>query len=109
VANAPISACLQVGLTEAQIDWFSVQPPGKTIVKAYVESFNGTFRAECLDAHWFATLTEAKQAFQEWRREYDESRPHRALGERTPNEFAGQCAASRALTSLQAAENSLCR
>jgi putative transposase len=83
--------------------------PGKPTDNAYVESFNGTFRAECLDTHLFATLTEAKQAIQEWRREYNESRPHRALGERTPNELAGQFAACRELTSLQAAENSLCR
>ena len=62
----------------------------------------------CLDAHWFATLAEAKQVIQDWRREYNQSRPHRALGERTPNEFAGQFAARRELTSLQAAENSPC-
>ena len=82
--------------------------PGKPTVNAYAESFNGTFRAECLDAHWFATLSEAKQAIQEWRREYNESRPHRALGERTPNEFASQFAARRELTRLQTAENSPC-
>ena len=82
--------------------------PGKPTDNAYVESFNGTFRAECLDAHWFTTLTEAKQTIEAWRREYNESRPHRALGERTPNEFACQFAASRELTSLQTAENSLC-
>ena len=65
---------------------------------AYVESFNGTLRAECLDVHWFATLTEAKQVIEDWRREYNESRPRRSLGERTPNEFASQIAASRDLT-----------
>jgi putative transposase len=82
--------------------------PGKPTDNAYVESFNGTFRAECLDAHWFTTLTEAKQRIEVWRREYNENRPHRALGERTPNEFACQFAAGRELTSLQTAENSLC-
>ncbi|PYU35991.1 MAG: IS3 family transposase, partial [Acidobacteria bacterium] len=41
-----------------------------------------------------------------WRKEYNESRPHRALGERTPNEFANEVAASRNLIGLQAAENS---
>jgi transposase InsO family protein len=49
-----------------------------------------------------------QQAVEAWRREYNESRPHRALGERTPNEFAHEIAASRELTGLQAAENSLC-
>ena len=63
---------------------------------------------ECLDAHWFTTLTEAKQVIEPWRREYNESRPHRALGKKTPNEFASQFAASRELTDLQPAENSLC-
>ena len=82
--------------------------PGKPTDNAYVESFNGTFRAECLDAHWFDTLSEAKQVIEAWRREYNESRPHRALGERTPNKFAGQFVAGRKLTSLQAAANSPC-
>jgi putative transposase len=65
---------------------------------AYVESFNGTLRAECLDAHWFASPAEAEERIESWRREYNESRPHRALGERTPHEFARQIAASRDLS-----------
>jgi putative transposase len=81
--------------------------PGKPTDNAFVESFNGTFRAECLDAHWFTTLTETRQIVETWRREYNESRPHRALGERTPNEFASQVAARRDLTGLEGAENSL--
>jgi transposase InsO family protein len=64
-------------------------------------------RPECLDAHWFATLAEAKQIIEAWRREYNKSRPHRALGERTPNEFASEFAASRELTGPPTAENSL--
>ena len=51
----------------------------------FVESFNGTFRAERLNAHWFTSLTEAQRIVETWRVEYNESRPHRALGERTPN------------------------
>jgi putative transposase len=69
--------------------------PGKPTDNVYVESFNRTLRSECLDAHWFATLTEAKQIIEAWPKEYNESRPHRALGERTPNEFASEFAASR--------------
>ena len=80
--------------------------PGKPTDNAHVESFNGTFRAECLDAHWFTSLNEAKQVVEAWRREYNESRPHRALGERTPNEFAGQVGASPDLTTVQAAGDS---
>jgi putative transposase len=79
--------------------------PGKPTDNAHVESFNGTFRAECLDAHWFATLTEARQVIEAWRREYNESRPHRALGERTPNEFASQDAAKRGLAGGKTAED----
>jgi len=72
--------------------------PGKPTDNAFVESFNGTFRAECLNAHWFGTLAEAKQLIEVWRQEYNESRPHRSLGERTPREFASEYAASRVLT-----------
>ena len=57
---------------------------------AYVESFNGTLRSEWLDAHSFATLGEARQVIGAWRQEYNESRPHRALGERTPKEIADE-------------------
>jgi putative transposase len=80
--------------------------PGKPTDNAFVESFNGTLRAECLDAHWFTTLAEAKQLIELWRREYNESRPHRALGEQTPSEFASQFAAQRELPGLQEPENS---
>jgi len=72
--------------------------PGKPTDNAYVESFNGTLRSECLDAHWFAGPAEAVKRIESWRREYNESRPHRALGERTPHEFARQIAASRDLS-----------
>ena len=53
-----------------------------------------TFRDECLNVHWFRTLGEARQIIEAWRREYNESRPHRALGERTPHEFAFPIAAT---------------
>jgi putative transposase len=72
--------------------------PGKPTDNAFVESFNGTFRAECLNAQWFGSLAEAKRLIGAWRQEYNESRPHRSLGERTPSEFASQYAASRVLT-----------
>ncbi len=81
--------------------------PGKPTDNAYVESFNGTLRLECLDAHWFASLSEAKQIIEAWRREYNESRPHRAHGERTPHEIACEFAASREFTSTKTAGDSL--
>jgi len=71
--------------------------PGKPTDNAFVESFNGTFRAECLNAHWFETLAEAKRLIEAWRQEYNESRPHRSLSDRTPTEFASEYAASRVL------------
>jgi len=77
-----------VGVSERRAD--RLLAAGQADRQAHVESFNGTFRAECLDTHWFTSLSEAKQIIGAWRREYNESRPHRALGERTPNEFAGQ-------------------
>jgi putative transposase len=70
---------------------------GKPTDNAFIESFNGTFRAECLDTHWFCDLKEAKQLIEAWRQEYKESRPHASLGDRTPSEFASQIAASRYL------------
>jgi len=79
--------------------------PGEPTNNAHVESFRGTFRAECLDAHWFATRSEAKQVIEAWRQEHNESRPHRALGERTPKEFAGELGACPELSTVQAAEN----
>ena len=72
--------------------------PGKPTDNAFVESFNGTFRAECLNIHWFVDLKEAKQLIESWRQEYNESRPHASLGDRTPSEFASESTASRALT-----------
>jgi putative transposase len=75
--------------------------PGKPTDNAYIESFNGTLRAECLDAHWFGDLAEACQRIGAWKVEYNASRPHRALGERTPNEFAREIAASRDLSGPQ--------
>jgi putative transposase len=81
--------------------------PGKPTDNAYVESFNGTLRMECLDAHWFGSLAEAKEIIEAWRKEYNESRPHRAHGERTPHEIAGEFAASREFTSTQTTGDSL--
>lgn len=80
--------------------------PGKPTDNAHVESFNGMLRAECLDVHWFASLAEAKQVIESWRREYNESRPHRSLGERTPSEFACQIALNGDLPGSQTVGNS---
>jgi putative transposase len=62
--------------------------PGKPTDSAFVESFNGHFRQECLDQHWFASLEEARQIIEAWRIEYNTERPHQALKYGTPAEFA---------------------
>jgi putative transposase len=54
--------------------------PGKPTDKSYIESFNGKFRAECLNAHWFMSLDDARAKMEDWRRDYNEFRPHSAIG-----------------------------
>ena len=62
--------------------------PGKPNENAYIESFNGKFRDECLNEHWFISLAHARSVIEAWRIEYNTERPHSALGNRTPEEFA---------------------
>jgi putative transposase len=62
--------------------------PGKPIENAFVESFNGRLRDECLNENWFADLQEARTKIGVWRIDYNEVRPHSALGNRTPIEYA---------------------
>jgi putative transposase len=64
--------------------------PGKPIENAYAESFNGRFRDECLNTSWFTTLDDARRTVQDWRRDYNESRPHSALGGEAPTAFAAR-------------------
>jgi transposase InsO family protein len=54
--------------------------PGKPVENAYVESFNGRFRDECLNEHWFLTLAHARRVIENWRIEYNTERPHSSLG-----------------------------
>ena len=58
--------------------------PGKPTDNAWIESFNGTLRDECLNVHWFDDLTDARRKLQAWQREYNENRPHRFLNELSP-------------------------
>jgi putative transposase len=62
--------------------------PGKPVENAYVESFNGKFRDECLNEHWFTSLPHARDVIAGWRQDYNEVRPHSSLGNATPAEFA---------------------
>ena len=62
--------------------------PGKPVENAYIESFNGKFRDECLNEHWFMSLRQAKSLIEDWRVEYNTERPYSALGYLTPEQFA---------------------
>ena len=61
--------------------------PGKPTDNAFIESFNGSFRDECLNTHWFLSLDDAKEKIEAWRRDYNEFRPHSALDNMTPTEY----------------------
>ena len=58
--------------------------PGKPTDNAFIESLNGKFRTECLNANWFLSLDEARQKCEAWRRDYNEVRPHSAIGNQVP-------------------------
>jgi putative transposase len=58
--------------------------PGKPTDNTFIESLNGKLRAECLNAHWFLSLDEARRKCEAWRRDYNEVRPHSAIGKRVP-------------------------
>lgn len=62
--------------------------PGKPTDNSFVETFNGSLRDECLNVHWFESLRDASASIEAWRRDCNESRPHMALGDRSPAEFA---------------------
>jgi len=58
--------------------------PGKPTDNAFIEAFNGRLRAECLNAHWFMCLADAREKLEHWRRYYNEERPHGAIGNKVP-------------------------
>ena len=75
--------------------------PGKPTDNAFIETFNGSLRDECLNLHWFETLAEARTIIEAWRRDYNESRPHMALGQKTPQEYLlqrGPCGSTKGST-----------
>ena len=62
--------------------------PGKPTDNAFIESFNGSFRAECLNASWFLSLADARSKCEAWRTDYNQFRPHSSIGQKTPIELA---------------------
>jgi putative transposase len=75
--------------------------PGKPVQNSYIESFNGRFRDECLNANWFENLTDARRKIEAWRVDYNEARPHSSLAYRTPEEFARQWTPSPSLIVIE--------
>ncbi len=64
--------------------------PGKPQQNAFIESFNATFRKDCLNQNWFYTLEEAREGIEKWRQDYNEFRPHSSLQDLSPSEFMKQ-------------------
>ncbi len=62
--------------------------PGKPIENAFAESFNGRLRDECLNTNWFLNLKHAREVIEDWRKDYNQVRPHSSLNNRTPEEYA---------------------
>jgi putative transposase len=62
--------------------------PGQPVQNAYIESFNGRLRDECLNANWFTSLSDARRKIETWRQDYNEQRPHSSLNYLPPADFA---------------------
>ena len=82
---------------EKRIELAYIQP-GKPVQNAYIESFNGKFRDECLNTNWFRNLWQARRLITAWKAEYNGERPHSSLDYRTPNEFAQVWLAKKMVT-----------
>jgi putative transposase len=63
---------------------------GKPVENAFIESFNGRLRDECLNVHSFLSIAHAQELIADWQRDYNDHRPHGALGHLTPSEYANQ-------------------
>jgi len=70
-----------------EIDFPLNGKPGKQTDNAFIESFNGRLRQECLNQNWFTSLADARQIIEAWREDYNELRPHSSLDHRTPSEY----------------------
>lgn len=75
--------------------------PGKPVENAYIESFNGRLRDECLELHWFLSLPDARRTIEQWRVSYNSARPHSGLADRTPDEFIKELQDSTAPSTMR--------
>ena len=74
--------------------------PGKPVENAFIESFNGRLRDECLNVHQFTSIEDAKAKIEAWRVDYNQRRPHSSLGHLTPNEFVAQRQAAQTVEAV---------
>jgi len=74
--------------------------PGKPVDNAFVESFNGSFRDECLNTHWFLSLEDAQEKIEAWRRDYNDWRPHSALDNLSPRQYLEEQSGQKRAISL---------
>ncbi len=72
---------------ETGLDWHYIAP-GKPTQNAFIESFNGKLRDECLNENLFSSLDDAKSVLKDWKEDYNHHRPHSSLENLTPQEFA---------------------
>ena len=72
---------------QTRVEWHYIAP-GKPMQNGFVESFNGSFRDECLNETLFSSLPHARAEITAWKEDYNRQRPHSSLGNITPNEFA---------------------
>jgi len=95
VDNGPefTSRCFVAWAEQRGIPLIYIQP-GKPVQNSFIESFNGRFRDECLNANWFENLADARRKIEAWRIDYNRNRPHSSLAYRTPQEFARQWSTS---------------
>ena len=74
---------------KTKVDWHYIAP-GKPTQNAFIESFNSSFRDECLNETLFSSLDEARSEITKWKEDYNQNRPHSSLGNLTPNEFVAK-------------------
>lgn len=89
VDNGPefIGKALDLWAFERKVKLRFIQP-GKPVQNAYIESFNGKFRDECLNEHVFVNIKSAQEIIESWRQDYNTNRPHSSLNDMTPEEFS---------------------
>ena len=89
MSHVPQPGAGSLGLRQGGVD-LKLIAAGKPTQNAYIESFNGNFRDECLNDHYFSNLAYARVLVVAWRRDYNEARPHSSLGRIPPTEFAAR-------------------